>query len=57
MAHPDELTATRAVALMAEGRLSVDDMAQACLVRDPVVKGLGFCFVAGFGRGSDRIPG
>ena len=43
MANPHALTATEAVALMKTGRLSVVDMAEACLARirerDPVVRG------------------
>ncbi len=43
MVKPNDLTATQAVVLMKEGRLSVEDMAQACLTRirarDPVVRG------------------
>jgi amidase len=43
MAHANDLTATEALALMRAGKLSVEEMAQACLARvrerDPVVRG------------------
>jgi amidase len=43
MVHANELTATQALGLMRAGRLSVEEMAQACLARirerDPMVRG------------------
>lgn len=43
MVRPTDLTATQALALMKEGRLSVEEMARACLARirerDPAVRG------------------